>query len=74
MWPFLFTILDFAGPSEVFASTEGFNVYTVSLTNEPLVSQGFIKIMPTYSLSDCPKPDIVVLPGAIPDRLSRISH
>jgi len=56
-------ILDFAGPSEVFASTEGFNVYTVSLTNEPIISQGFIKITPTYSLANCPKPDIVVLPG-----------
>ncbi|GAB4032859.1 DJ-1/PfpI family protein [Spirosoma gilvum] len=56
-------ILDFAGPSEVFASTEGFNVYTVSLTKEPILSQGFIKITPTYSLTDCPTPDIVVLPG-----------
>ncbi|MBD2755288.1 DJ-1/PfpI family protein [Spirosoma sp. BT704] len=56
-------ILDFAGPSEVFASTEGFAVYTVSLTKEPVISQGFIKIIPTYSLTDCPKPDIVVLPG-----------
>lgn len=56
-------ILDFAGPSEVFASTEGFNVYTVSLTKEPIISQGFIKITPSFSLTDCPKPDIVVLPG-----------
>ncbi|GAB2562232.1 DJ-1/PfpI family protein [Spirosoma areae] len=56
-------VLDFAGPSEVFASTEGFTVYTVSLTKEPIISQGFIKILPAYSLTDCPKPDIVVLPG-----------
>ena len=56
-------VLDFAGPSEVFASTEGFNVYTVSLTKEPIISQGFIKVIPTYSLADCPKPDILVLPG-----------
>ncbi|MVM37801.1 DJ-1/PfpI family protein [Spirosoma sp. HMF3257] len=56
-------VLDFSGPSEVFASTEGFNVYTVSLTKDPIVSQGFIKIIPNYSLADCPKPDIVVLPG-----------
>ncbi|MFD2570532.1 DJ-1/PfpI family protein [Spirosoma soli] len=56
-------ILDFAGPSEVFASTPGFNVYTVSLTKEPIMSQGFIKVTPTYSLADCPAPDIVVLPG-----------
>ncbi|WP_246859154.1 DJ-1/PfpI family protein [Spirosoma sp. KCTC 42546] len=56
-------VLDFSGPSEVFASTEGFTVYTVALTKEPIVSQGFIKIIPNYSLADCPKPDIVVLPG-----------
>lgn len=56
-------VLDFAGPSEVFASTEGFNVYTVSLTTEPIVSQGFVKVIPTYRLTDCPKPDILVLPG-----------
>lgn len=56
-------ILDFAGPSEVFASTEGFNVYTVSLSKKPIISQGFIKITPNYSLANCPKPDIVVLPG-----------
>lgn len=56
-------VLNFAGPSEVFASTEGFNVYTISLTKEPIISQGFITITPTYSLTDCPKPDIVVLPG-----------
>lgn len=56
-------VLDFSGPSEVFASTNGFNVYTVSLTREPITSQGFIKIIPNYSLADCPKPDILVLPG-----------
>ncbi|MVM30247.1 DJ-1/PfpI family protein [Spirosoma sp. HMF4905] len=56
-------VLDFSGPSEVFASTEGFNVYTVSLSKDPIISQGFIKIIPNYSLADCPKPDIVVLPG-----------
>ncbi|HLK96682.1 MAG TPA: DJ-1/PfpI family protein [Hymenobacter sp.] len=56
-------VLDFAGPSEVFAATQGFNVYTVSLTKEPIISQGFIKVLPTYSLTDCPKPDILVLPG-----------
>ena len=56
-------VLDFAGPSEVFAATQGFNVYTVSLTKEPIISQGFIRVLPTYSLSDCPPPDILVLPG-----------
>lgn len=65
-------ILDFAGPAEVFAAASGygsrgrekaFNCYTVSKTKAPLVSQGFIDVTPDYSIADCPKPDIIVLPG-----------
>ena len=56
-------LLDFAGPGEVFASSPGFNVYTVAASEEPIISQGFVKITPEYSFGDCPKPDIIVLPG-----------
>ncbi len=60
-------ILDFSGPSEVFASagtdSVSFRVYTVAVSKETIVSQGFIKIQPEYSLNDCPEPDIIVLPG-----------
>src|SRR5687768_9852803 len=65
-------ILDFAGPAEVFAAASGrgangreraFNVYTVSKTRAPIVSQGFIDVTPDYSIADSPKPDIIVLPG-----------
>lgn len=65
-------ILDFAGPAEVFAAASGrgsngpdraFNVYLVSKTREPIVSQGFIDVTPDYSIADSPKPDIIVLPG-----------
>jgi transcriptional regulator GlxA family with amidase domain len=56
-------LLDFAGPGEVFASTGAFRVYTVAPTRDPVVSQGFVRIVPDYSLDDCPKPDIVVVPG-----------
>ncbi|MCB0668287.1 MAG: DJ-1/PfpI family protein [Saprospiraceae bacterium] len=60
-------VLDFSGPSEVFAATHtdqgAFNVYTVSLTTDPIISQGFIKILPEYALDNAPKPDIIVLPG-----------
>jgi hypothetical protein len=27
------------------------------------VSQGFLTIMPQYSIADCPKPDVIVIPG-----------
>lgn len=65
-------ILDFAGPSEVFSAAAGFgadgqekafNVYTVSRTKDPILSQRFIRITPQYSIADSPKPDILVLPG-----------
>jgi transcriptional regulator GlxA family with amidase domain len=61
-------LLDFAGPGEVFQSAlwnndRAFNVYTVSEKTEPIISQGFLKVTPNYSVSDCPKPDIIVIPG-----------
>ncbi len=60
-------ILDFSGPGEVFAAARpehgAYNVYTVAVSTDPLISQGFVKILPEYSLDDCPKPDIIVLPG-----------
>ncbi len=65
-------ILDWAGPSEVFAAAgniatdsdaPAFHVYTVSKTKDPIVSQGFIDVLPDYSIADAPKPDIVVFPG-----------
>ncbi len=65
-------VLDFAGPAEVFAAAAGFgaseqqkafNVFTVSRTRKPIVSQGFIDVVPDYSIDDSPKPDIVILPG-----------
>lgn len=65
-------ILDFGGPGEVFASahvgegdgrTTAFNVYTVAATADPILSQRFITVVPGYTIENCPKPDIIVLPG-----------
>lgn len=61
-------VLDFAGPAEVFAATRingwaPFHVYTMAATTEPIISQGFIDVVPDYSVQNCPKPDIMVLPG-----------
>lgn len=55
-------ILDFAGPVEVFTAS-GFEVVTVGLTKEPILSQGTVTITPRYSLEDCPKTDIVAVFG-----------
>jgi len=65
-------VLDFTGPAEVFAAAShiaasggenAFNVYTVSKTKAPIVSQGFLDVTPDYSIDDSPAPDIIVLPG-----------
>ena len=72
-------ILDFAGPSEVFQAagrfgrsgvTPAFRVYTVAATREPLISQGFVKIVPEFTFDDAPAPDLVVFPGGSSDRLT----
>ena len=55
-------ILDFAGPMEVF-SYAGFNVFTVSKTKEPIVSQGILKIIPDFSIDDAPPSEILAFFG-----------
>ena len=67
-------LLDFAGPGEVFAAAaqgRAFNVYTVAETTKPITSQRFLKITPNYSIMDCPKPDILVIPGGQTNYLLR---
>jgi transcriptional regulator GlxA family with amidase domain len=55
-------VLDFAGPMEVFAAA-GFDVATVSKTKNPIISQGILKIMPDYDITDAPHADIVAFFG-----------
>lgn len=55
-------VLDFAGPMEVFAYA-GFEVFTVSKTKEPIVSQGILKIIPDYSIEDAPPANILAFFG-----------
>ena len=65
-------LLDFAGPGEVFAAAAdfgavgdqpAFRVYTVATSKNPLTSQGFVKILPDFSIDDAPRPDLIVIPG-----------
>ena len=58
-------LLDFAGPGEVFSSAGNgaFHVFTVGPTLDPVVSQGFVRVTPDYSIANSPKPDILVIPG-----------
>jgi transcriptional regulator GlxA family with amidase domain len=63
-------VLDFAGPYEAFSVAEDvqtgqklFNVYMVAERARPVVARNGFTVMPDYTLYDCPKPDIVLLPG-----------
>ena len=61
-------VLDFAGPFEVFSvakrqdSSHPFNVYTVAETT-PILARNALSINPSYALDNCPKPDILIVPG-----------
>jgi len=62
-------LFDFAGPGEVFVAAGrqspviDFNVYTVAATEDMVTSQTFLKIIPNYSIDNCPAPQVIVLPG-----------
>ncbi|MFB7816667.1 DJ-1/PfpI family protein [Paenibacillus chitinolyticus] len=59
--------LDFAGPFEVFIagsnSGQDFNVFTVAENDSPIKASGGLSINPAYTIANCPKPDILVVPG-----------
>ena len=63
-------LLDFAGPAEVLA-VAGFKVFTVARSHEPIRSQGFLTVVPEFSFEDCPRPDILVIPGGDGRKMSR---
>jgi transcriptional regulator GlxA family with amidase domain len=62
-------VLDFCGPFEVFATTgqrageDDFHVYTVAESPGPVVARNGLSVNPTYTFADCPKPDILLVPG-----------
>jgi transcriptional regulator GlxA family with amidase domain len=65
VWPGA-ELLDFTGPAEVFAAAGGhrlFKVYTVGLTKETIRTQGSVLVQPEFTLDNCPKPEVIVIPG-----------
>jgi transcriptional regulator GlxA family with amidase domain len=62
-------VLDFAGPFEMFAVTgpsdsqRPFNVYTVAEKPGPITARNGLSINPSYTISNCPTPDILIVPG-----------
>jgi len=67
-------VLDFAGPFEVFAVTDevrGFNtfhVYTVAAGPTPVRARNGLRVVPDHTLTHCPPPDLLVIPGGFGTR------
>jgi putative intracellular protease/amidase/YHS domain-containing protein len=55
-------LLDFAGPAEVFGAA-GFRVDAVAATKEPVRSMGLVTVTPRYTFDDCPRADVIIVPG-----------
>jgi transcriptional regulator GlxA family with amidase domain len=67
-------VLDFAGPFEVFSVTRlsedrrreepsPFEVKLIAERNEPIEASGGLRVIPDYDLDNCPRLDILVVPG-----------
>jgi transcriptional regulator GlxA family with amidase domain len=62
-------VLDFCGPFEVFAVANrftdppAFNVFIVAETPGPVLTRGGLSVNPHYRLVDCPRPDLLLVPG-----------
>jgi transcriptional regulator GlxA family with amidase domain len=62
-------VLDFAGPFEVFAVANKlrdntvFNVITVATVRATIRAVNGLKILPEFTLEDCPAPDVLLIPG-----------
>lgn len=67
------TMIDFAGPWEVFQDTHvpafgenmdhqmPFKLYTVGASREPIKTSGGMTVVPDYSFADAPAPDLIVV-------------
>jgi cyclohexyl-isocyanide hydratase len=58
-----FQQLDLTGPFEVFARFEELNLHLVWKTLDPITDANGLRILPTGTFADCPKADILFVPG-----------
>jgi len=67
-------VLDFAGPFEVFSvtrlneerrrsDTSPFHVFLLAETAEPVVTTGGMRVLPEFTIENCPPLEVLVLPG-----------
>ena len=61
--------LDFCGPFEVitltnrFTDPPAFHVFTVAEKPGPVLTRGGLSVNPRHGLADCPRPDLLLVPG-----------
>lgn len=64
-------VVDMNGPIDVFLKANRYNnnkyqIYTVAATMAPIQSEGkVVTITPQYDITNCPEPDLIVIPGII---------
>jgi YHS domain-containing protein/putative intracellular protease/amidase len=63
-------VIDFCGPWEVFQDVripnqpdQGFHLYTVAETSDPIDVSGGMKVTPNYTLKTAPQPKVAVIPA-----------
>ena len=67
-------VLDFAGPFEVFSVTRlteerrrsdasPFDVFLVAETADPVVTTGGMRVLPEFTIENCPPLEVLVVPG-----------
>ena len=67
-------VLDFCGPLEVFSVTGGrqgltpFEVCTLAQENRAIRARGGLSVNPAYTFDNCPRPDILLIPGGFGTR------
>ena len=57
------TLLDFAGATQVFAYTPGFQVVWIAANNDPIPTTEGVSVMPNATFDDHPPLSIVFVPG-----------
>jgi putative intracellular protease/amidase len=55
-------IIDYAGPWEIFGEA-GFEVHTVAAGPDPIKTTFGQRVIPDYTLENCPQADILLIPG-----------
>lgn len=67
-------VLDFAGPFEVFAVAdelqhhEAFHTFTLALKPGTVRARNGLKILPDFTLENCPPPQVLIIPGGFGTR------